>query len=193
MAFLVVNWNIDENRLWFVRLSDTGTAVLVELYLTQADAAARANLQAHGTSTGYGTALEITLVNEVGATVPVSLFRDEYAWHIMVAGQNGDTTKIFKIKEFIEMDEISHAIYRNSTLITTRATAEIDAHTHAAIIREITLGTHLPTLEVGDIVGLNSTRRGLNDLSQVTDMEITGTPNSLTTSIETRKYLELKR
>jgi hypothetical protein len=193
MALSVVNWNIDENRVWFVRLSDTGTAILVELYLTQADAEAQANLQASGESSGYGSELEVVLVFEVGATVPVTLFRDEYTWHIMVAGQNGDAAKIFKIKEFIEMDEISHAIYRNSSSITARATAEIDAHTHAAIIREIALGTHLPTLEVGDIVGLNSTRRGLNDLSQVTDMEITGTPNSLPSSIETRKYLELKR
>lgn len=193
MALSIVNWNIEENRVWFVRLSDTGTAVLVELYLTQADAQAQTNRQAHGTSIGYGLALDVTLANEVGATVPVTLFRDEYAWHIMVAGQNGDAAKIFKKKADIEMDEISHAIYRNGTLITARATAEIDAHTHAAIVREIILGTHLPTLEVGDIIGLNSARRGLNDLSQVTDMEITGTPNSLITSIETRKYLELKR
>lgn len=193
MALSVVNWNIDENKVWFVRLSDTGTAVLVELYLTQADAQAQSNLQASGSSIGYGSALEVTLVNESGATVSVTLFRDEYTWHIMVAGQNGDTTKIFKKKADIEMDEISHAIYRNSSLITARATAEIDAHTHAAIIRNITLGTHLPTLEVGDIAGLNSTRRGLNDLSQVTDIEITGTPDSLINTIETHKYLELKR
>jgi hypothetical protein len=193
MALSIINWNIDENRVWFVRLSDTGTAVLVELYLTQADAEAQTNLQASGVSTGYGTILEVTLVNESGATVPVSLFRDEYAWHIMVAGQNGDATKIYKIKEFIEMEEISHAIYRNSTLITARATAEIDAHTHAAIIRNIPLGTHLPELEVGQVMGFNSTRRGINDLSQVTDHEIIGSPNSLISVIETRKYLELKR
>lgn len=193
MAFSIVNWNIDENRVWYVRLSDNGANILVELYLTQADAQAQSNRQASGVSTGFGTALEITLVNEVGATVPVSLFRDEYIWHLIISGQDGDTTKIYKIKEFIEMDEVSHAIYRNSSLISARATAEIDAHTHAAIIRSIALGVHLPTLEVGDIAALNSTRRGVNDLSQVTEIEITGTPNSLINSIETRKYLELKR
>lgn len=189
----IVNWNIDENRIWFVRLSDTGSAVLVELYLTQADAQARINLQASGTSTGYGTALEITLTNEVGATVPVTLFRDEYEWHIMVAGLNGDTTKIFKIKEFIEMDEISHAIYRNSNLITARATAEINAHTHAAIIRSISLGTHLPEIEPGQILGVDSDRRGIDDLSQITEHEIVGIPNSLVSRLEIKKYTELKR
>lgn len=193
MAFSIVNWNIDENRVWFVRLSDTGSAVLVELYLTQADAQARNNLQASGTSTEYGTALEIILINEIGAIVPVTLFRDEYAWHIMVAGVNGDTAKIFKIKEFIEMDEISHSIYRNSNLITARATAEINAHTHAAIIRQISLGTHLPEIEPGQILGVNSDRRGIDDLSQITEHEIIGTPNSLVSRIETRKYMALKR
>lgn len=193
MALSIVNWNIDENRVWFVRLSDTGSAVLVELYLTQADAQARNNLQASGTSTEYGTALEIILINEIGAIVPVTLFRDEYAWHIMVAGVNGDTVKIFKIKEFIEMDEISHAIYRNSSLITARATAEINAHTHAAIIRSIALGTHLPEIEPGQIMGVNSSRRGINDLSQITEIQITGTSNSLINTVEARKYMALKR
>ena len=193
MALSVVNWNIDENRVWFVRLSDTGSAVLVELYLTQADAQARTNLQASGVSTGYGTALEVILINEVGATVPVSLFRDEYVWHLMVAGLNADPVKIYKIKEFIEMDEISHAIYRNSSLITARATTEIDAHTHAAYIRGIGLGTHLPEIEPGQILGVNSARRGINDLSQITEITITGTQNSLVNAVETRKYIGLKR
>jgi hypothetical protein len=193
MALSVVNWNIAEKRVWFVRLSDTGSAVLVELYLTQTDAQARTNMQASGETTGYGSALEVTLTNEVGAIVPVTLFQDEYAWHLIVDGQNGDTTKIFKVKEFIEMDEISHAIYRNSSLITAKATAEINAHTHAAIIRDISLGTHLPEIEPGQILGVNSSRRGINDLSQITEITITGTQNSLVNAVETRKYIGLKR
>ncbi len=193
MTFSIINWNIDENITWFARLEDTGSAILFELYLTQADAEAQSNLQASGVSSGYGVELEITLDNESGATVPVTLFQGEYEWHVVVAGQNGDPAKIYKIKAFVELDEISHAIYRNSTLITSRATAEINAHTHAAIIREISLGVHLPELEVGQIAGINSTRRGINDLSQVIDIQITGTPDSLITEIETRKYIELKR
>lgn len=189
----VVNWNIDENQVWFVRLSDTGSAVLVELYLTQADAQAQSNLQASGESTGYGSELEITLMNEEDAETPVSLFQDAYSWHLIVSGQNGDLAKIFKIKEFVELDEVSHAIYRNSTLIAARAAAEINAHTHAAIVRSITLGTHLPEIEPGQIMGIDSDRRGINDLSQITEHEIIGTPNSLVSRIETRKYMALKR
>lgn len=193
MSLYVVNWNIGENNVWFIRLSDTGSAILVELYLSQADAQAQINLQASGESSGYGSLMEIILTNEDEATAPVSLFQNEYTWHLIVSGENGDTTKIFKIKEFVETDEISHAIYRNSDLISTRATAEIDAHTNAAIIREISLGRHLPEMDVGDKIRMNSSRRGINDLSQISELQIIGTTNSLINEIESRKYLELKR
>lgn len=198
MALSIVNWNVDENSVWYVRLVDTGSAVSVELYLTEADAEVQDNLQASGESDGYGSELEITLTNEDDAETPVSFLQDEYDWHIVVAGQNGDSTVIRKVNEFVELDEISHSIYRNSTLITSRATAEINVHTHAVIIRDISLGVHLPELEVGDITRLNSSRRGVYDLSQVVEHEIVGEINesgdqSLVSNIETRKYLEFKR
>ena len=193
MALSVGNWNIDENIVWYVRLADSGSAVSVEMYLTQADAETQTNLQAGGESSGYGSSLEVTLTNEEEATTPVTFFRDEYSWHLVVAGQSGDDTKIFKVKEFVEMDEISHSIYRNSALITDRATAEINAHTHAAIVRNVSLGMHLPEIEVGDIAGLDTDRHGVDDLSQVQEHQIIGTPDSLVSEIETRKYLGLKR
>jgi len=189
----VVNWNIDENIVWYVRLTDSGSAVSVEMYPAQADAEAQTNLQASGESSGYGSSLEVALTNEEEAEIPVTLFRDEYSWHLTVAGQNGDDTKVFKVKEFVEMDEISHSIYRSGDLITARATAEINAHTHAAIVRNISLGLHLPEIEVGDIAGLDSARRGIDDLSQIHEHQIIGTPDSLVSELETRKYLELKR
>jgi len=189
----VVNWNIDENIVWYVRLADSGSAILVEMYLTQADAEAQTNLQASGGSSGYGSSLEVTLTNEEDAETPVTFFRDEYSWHLIVSGQNGDDTKIFKVKEFVEMDEISHSIYRSGDLITARATAEINAHTHAAIVRNVSLGIHLPEIEVGDIAGLDSDRRGVDDLGQIHEHQIIGTPDSLVSDIEVRKYLELKR
>jgi len=193
MALSIVNWNIAENTVWYVRLAVSGSAISIALYLSEADAAAQTNAQASGVSSGYGTSLEITLTNTSGATTPVSIFRDDYAWHLIISGASGDSAKIIKIKEFVDLDEISHAIYHNGTLIEARAIAEIDAHTHAAIIREIALASHLPSLEPGDIVNLDSDRRSLDDMGQVFEHTITGTPNSLTDTIEMRKFLELKR
>jgi len=193
MAMEIDNWNIAENILWYARLSDSGSGVAVELYLTEADTEAQTNLQASGESSGYGSNLEVKLTNEGEAVTPVSLFIEDYDWHVMVSGASEDATRIFKVREFVEMDEISHPIYRNSALITARATAEIEAHTHAAIIRNISLGTHLPEIEAGDIAGLDSVRRGVDDLGQVHEHQIIGTPDSLVSEIEIRKYLELKR
>lgn len=192
MGLLIAHWNIAENNVWFVRLADSGSGISVELYLSQANAQAQTNMQASGSS-GYGSSQEVALTNEIGATNPVSLFRDDYDWHLMVSGAASDSTKIYKVKEFVDIDEISHAIYRNSSLITARANSEINAHTHAAIIRSVALGKHLPLNEVGDIARLTSTRRAVDDYGQIVEHTITGTPDSLESEFEIRKYLELKR
>ena len=194
MAFSIANWNIAENIVWFVRLADadSGAGISVGLYLSQANAQSQTNKQASG-SCGYGSNKDVTLTNESGATKPVSLFRDDYGWHLTVSGAGGDSAKIFKVKEFVDLEEISHAIYRNSSLITARSMAEINAHTHAAIIRQISLGTHLPSIEIGNIARLTSTRRGVDDYSQIVEHTITGAPDRLSSEVEIRKYLELKR
>jgi hypothetical protein len=137
--------------------------------------------------------LDVGLANEPDATNPVSLFIDAYAWHLQVNGENGDPAKIFKVKRFVELEEISHSIYRDSILIAARAEAEINAHTHAAIIRDIILGTHLPEIEVGQTAGLFSDRREVDDLSQIHEHRIMGTPDSLISEVEIRKYMEIKR
>lgn len=193
MALSIVNWNIAENIVWYARLADTGTGVSVELYLSQANAEAQTNLQASGESSGYGGSQEITLTNEPEASTPVSLFQESYGWHLVVSGEIGDPAKIFKIKQFVDLDEIAHAVYRNSALVEARAAAEINAHTHARITREIGLGVHLPQLDPGDTVRMNSTRRNVDDLGQVFEHRITGTPDSLTSEVEAVRFLELKR
>jgi hypothetical protein len=193
MALGIINWNIAENRAWYVRLADTGTDISAGLYLTPADAQAQTNLQASGESSGYGSTLEVTLSNQSGASVPVSLFQEGYGWHLIVSGANGDGSKIFKVKEFIDLDEISHSVYRSSDLIEARALAEINAHTHARIIRSLALGVHMPDLEPGDIVRLQSSRRSLDVYGQVFEHRITGTPNSLISELEAVSFLALKR
>lgn len=194
----ITSWNVNPNRLWFVRLSDAGSGIRAELYLTQADAEAQTSLQAAGTSTGFGSGQAITLTNESGATEPVSSFQDIYSWHLLVSGADGDPEKIYRIKEFVDLDEISDPIYRNEALITTRARAEINAHTHAVITKDVSLGSHIPTLEPGEIVQLASARRGKTELLQVMEHRISGEVSdsgemSLVSSLVSAGYLALKR
>lgn len=198
MAFQITAWNVNPNRVWFVRLSDAETGILAKLYLTQADVEAETNLQASGTSVGFGSNVEIVLANESGATEPVSRFQDSYDWHFMVSGSSGDADILYRIKEFVELDEINDPIYRNEDLITTRAKAEIDAHTHAVISKELVLGSHIPTIEPGDVVQLASTRRGKTELLQVMKHQVTGEISdggemSLTSTLSVAGYLALRR
>lgn len=188
MAVSITNWNLEPNRAWYVRLSDAGSNILVQLYSTQADAQGQTNLQASGNTSGYGSDLTVILTNDSGATYPVSIFQSTYTWHLRVSGQNADATKIFKVKEFVDLPEIGHSIYRNSSLISLRAQVEIDEHTHSIIRRLIALGTHLPEMNVGDIVKLNSTRREVSASGQIVEHRITGEINSLTSSIELNFY-----
>lgn len=196
--YSIASWNTNPNRVWWVRLSDAGSSIRVELYLTQADAETQTNLQASGMSAGFGNGLPITLGIESGASEPISLFQDIYSWHLSVSGADGDPVKIHRVKEFVDLDEISDPIYRNELLISTRAKAEIDAHTHATIGKDVSLGSHIPALEPGNIIQLASSRRGKTELLQVMEHRIAGEVSdggemSLTSSLKASGYLVLRR
>jgi hypothetical protein len=193
MAFSIDNWNVNPNRLWFVRMYDGTTGVGVELYLTLANAQAQTNRQANGVSSGYGTAKSITLSPDVGASVPVSRFQIVYSWHLLATGYSGNSVKIFQLKPFVDLAEISHPLYRNEAIIPLRAAAEINAHTHASIKRDVDLASHLPELEPGDIMEIDSDRLGAAPLGQVIEHRIAGEPNKLTSTLTVTSYLALKR
>jgi hypothetical protein len=197
MALSIDSWNINPNRAWFVRLSDGGSGISVELYLGQTDAQAQTSRQTHGITAGYGAELDVTLSNDPGAAFPVSFFQD-YPWHLRVSGASGDTAKVFKVKEFVDLDEIDHPIFRNAVLIPVRAAAEIDAHTHALIRKEIALGSHLPELEPGGIVRLSSSRRGRVENLQAVEHRIVGEQSEggethLTSTIAATSHMALRR
>lgn len=193
MAFSINNWNLNPNRVWYVLLSDSGSAISAGLYLTEEDAESQSNPQAEGSTQGYGDGLDVYLVSDENSIVQISLFQDFLAWHLKVSGSSGDPARVFKIKEFVDLDEISHPVYRNAGLSPVRASAEIDAHTHAIYNRTVQLATHLPDVNVGDICGLSSVDRGISDLGQVMRRRIIGTPESLIDTLEISSFKPLKR
>ncbi len=186
----LLRWNVAENREWFVKVADVSSGIGVSLYHTLADLQAGANRQAYGAAY-YGSGVPVILRN--GAGIAIEMLQSQYGHHVTVSGQSGDATLSLRVGRFVELPEISHSIYRDSRLIEARATAEIDAHTHADIARNIALGIHLPELEAGDIARLNSTRRGIDALGQVSGHRIVGEQNSLTSELDISFYMELKR
>ena len=198
MAFLIAAFNVKPNREWFIKLSDSGSAILAELFLTEAHAQTGTERQAHGTSSGYGVGMEITLENDSGAAEPVTgKYSDVDAWHLKASGESGDPAKIFRMPAFEDLLDISDAIYLNAELGARRAVTEIDAHTHLAKIRRIDLAVHLPQLEPGETPRLNSARESINELGQCDSFTISGSVSGqetkLTTSLEMRTYQAMTR
>ena len=195
MTFDVTNWNIEENRDWYVRLEDAGSDMTVGLYYTQSDAQHDNNRIAQATGVSFGTDVEVTVTAETGYTI--EYFQTEYDWHLKVTGENGDSGKVYKISQFTDIDGISHSIFRNTNLIAIKAQDEVDKHTHARIVRDLPLGTHIPDVKMGDVITVNSSRRNVNELNQIIEHTITGVIQQadvrLISEITTIKFLEMAK
>lgn len=195
MAFSVDNWNIAENQEWYVRLEDAGSNMSVKVYASQSDAVAGNSNYAGSATADFGTQEEVTLTI-VGTLI--SLFQEDSTWHLKVSGINGDTAKVFKIAKFTDLPEIRDPIYTNDTLVSSRATAAINQHTHVVMRRQLQLESHYPALEAGDLVRLNSTRRNKTESSQVLEIvtefrQDTSGEASLTDSLVVHKFIAMKR
>ena len=189
MAYELIDWNLNPNILWFVKIRSGATGkVIVELFSTQADASAGTNLQASD-ELDSGLDLEVLLIAEAG--VDISYFNKAVNYHLKINGVTPNNTKILKMNPFFDLPDINHGIYRSSVLIQRRAVNEINLHTHIAIKRAVSIANHIPTLKIGDVCQLNSTLRGMDVLTSLEELTIIGTPNSLINQIGTVEYKDL--
>jgi len=193
MAFSITNWNINPNRVWYVRISDAGSTILVGLFLTEANADANTSRQAYGSTAAFGADLEVVLTNETGATEPVSLFTADLTWFLKVTGVDGDATKVFKVNMFVDLPEINDSIYRNTSLIPLKAAAEINAHTHVHVRRAIALAQHDPAYDIGDIVQVDSTRRDATATGEIDSLQISVSKDSILTQLDVVSYVSIAR
>ena len=191
MAFEITEWNLDPNRHWYVRLSDSGN-VKVELYKTQSDAQSQVNLVASGESSGYGSGLPVELAMAENGSPEIDFFNSSLSYHLKVSGQSGDAAKIYHLKPFVDLPDISHSIYRSEDLIRRRAILEINKGTHYSLLRSMEV-PHNTSLDEGIVVRIQSSRRNLDVLATITEYRIAGTLNSLIDSIETVEYEDLVR
>jgi len=190
MPFAITEWNLNPNRNWYVKLADAGTNISIKLYPTQADAAANTNLVAEGTAV-FGTGSETLLLMTATGSPLISLFNDALMYHLKVSGADADVAKTFHIKPFVDLPDINHNVYRSESLIQKKALAEINTHTHTAKIRNIGIANHNPNLSTDDVLNIQSTMRSLNVMATVSELLISGTPDSLIDQVETVEYLDL--
>lgn len=190
MSFSITDWNLNPNILWYIRLEDTGSLFNVHLFTNLTDAQADTNIYAQANDIVFGTDVEIVLVL-VDETDLLSFFNEQLTYHLKVSGIDGDTTKIFKVNPFIDLPDINNGIYRSENLIQLKAISEINIHTHIKTLRDVGLGNHIPALKVGDVCRLNSSRLILDSLTNIEEVIIMGTADSLINQIGTVEYMDL--
>lgn len=190
MAFTIVSWNIEENQDWWVKLSDTGSTILVQVFESLADAQAGTNVCGSYTSEGYGNQYAVL---EAGPGLPdgFGYFQTDFVWHLLVNGANGDASVIYKVARFCELSPISDPVYRNVDLISARGVYEINLHTSVNYKYVISYPGVLD-LEAGDIVYVNSVRLGAF-LAQVSSISLAGTAASLKTSVYLERYATIQK
>ncbi len=163
MAFQVTDWNLLPNQRFFVKLSDAGTQMQIDIYNTQADMDASVNRVASAT-VNFGTDLEVIITAD--STPPSSgealaKFNTDLSNDLKATGIDGDPTKKFQIGPFTDMPPIEDALLVTEAMIQARATLEINKGTHSKLSRTLQLDSHYPDLAEGDIVRLSLTKRGL--------------------------------
>jgi len=185
----LANWNVKPNKTWYVSVNYG----IVVLYDTQADMEEGINAIATGEA---DEDLNVYLIS-TDEYDTLSFYYLDYPYHLSIeALVNG--SRFFKILPLTDMSEIRHPIYNNSNIALSRGEAELDLHTYAEVKRDLVLGVHLPTIEIGDIIQYESVRRASTILSQVLSQSLSGVIDnngqaSLINTIKTSTYTELVR
>lgn len=174
MAFEIVDWNLLPNQRFFVKLSDAGTQMDVDIYNTKADIDAGTNRVAFATvSFAVGVEVSITADStDPSSGEALAKFNTDLSYDLKVTGIDGDTTKKFQVGPFTDMPPVEDALLVTEAMIEARATLEINRGTHTKLTRTLNLDSHYPDLQEGDIIELSSTKRGLSSVRSRVD-EIT--------------------
>jgi len=168
MAFDVIDWNTDPNQRWFVKLSDIGSQMRVELFNTQAHAQAGTNRVAFAT-VAFGAGVLVTLTADSTLPAygdPLAKYNASLPYHLVAKGLDSDTTKIFAIGPFTDLPSIEDPLMLTEAMIQARGEVEINRGTHSRFYTSLTLGRHFPDLDEGVVITLSSARRGLSNVRQ---------------------------
>ena len=200
------DWNVSPNKKWYVSVKGLDVA----LFDTETDMLADTNPIAIGIADPISLEVVLTYVDEyegdmefyyedvsIHLVLSSDLF-DEYDEYDEYQDEYEDLYRYFCVKPFTDMSEIRHPIYNNSNLVLSRGEAELNLHTFTVLGRELTLGTHIPEMEAGEIVDLTSVRRGVSEKSQILSQTINGEMSddgtaSLINAIKVANYTELYR
>lgn len=190
----IYDWNVSPNKTWYLYVN--GLSVI--LYETQADLLAGTNPIALGTADSTTLEVVLTTLDEYDEYDELlGFYYQDMAIHLRLSVSLA-IAHYFKIKPFTDLYEIRHPIYNNTSIVLSRGEAELNLHTYSITGKELVLGTHIPTIEAGDVVNYTSTRRNTSIKSQVLSQTISGEVSdngecSLVNTLQVANYTELYR
>ncbi len=188
----IVDWNINPNQNWYIKLKDSGSDITVDLYTSQSDADAEINVVASGTG-AYGSGSEVVLTMDAGGSPTISFFNPALAYHLKVAGAAADPDVIYHLHPFVDLPEINNSVYRSEDLIYRRVINEINTHTHVSKNKTISLATLVDGLAIQDVLEIDSSFRGETTNNLVDEIIISGSQNSLISTIGCVEYIDFVR
>lgn len=166
------DWNVDPNETYFVWIGQNAGAGRVELYPTLADVQAKTNRIAYGDFV-YGTEQSVVMENDT--TEPtIERYNTYISYHVKVTLLGGDTVKIFAKKPNTDLPDIVDSLLVEEATVIARGTKEINDHTNVRIEWTLLLGSHMPELDVDDIVRFTESQRGLDKNVCVTEIMTQG-------------------
>lgn len=183
--------NLEPNIRWFFRVSVGNGQIYVGAHRTQADAESDTNMIAHGAA-AEGSMAAI-LLTEDDSSLGLAKYNDGVNWHLVVSGSAGDPVSIFQVGPFSDLDDVSHAIYRNSDIIPYKAAALIDEHSHLERVKTIQYPGYHPTLQPGKTIQVNSAYEGVAGAAFIKGVDISLDPNSIVTTIRASSYSRITR
>jgi hypothetical protein len=155
----LLDWNVKPNQIWYVKVSPSGD---VFLYETSENMVSDTNIVAKGTADSN---LQVVLLYQTDDSA-MGYYYQDMEYHLSLS-ELPTSERTFKVKFLTDLSEINDPIYTNSNIVKSRGESELNLHTHLTINKELTLATHLPEIECGDIISFSSTRRGFEVKEQV--------------------------
>jgi hypothetical protein len=163
VAFNVTDWNVFPNQRFYVKVSDIGSKMRVELFNTAADAAASTNRVASA-DVDFGSDVPVLLVADAtlpSSGDPLTKFNPSLSYHLKADGSDSDPTKTFAVGPFTDLPPVEDPLILSEAMADARATLEINKGTHMRVVRNFAVNRHHGELEQGDIITITSTKRGI--------------------------------
>ena len=190
--FNITNWNLNPNQDWYIKFHSDGSNILIYLYNTLADAQNDLNIVATAT-VGFGENVDVVFAMTATGSPIISFFNSAVSYHAAVTGYSGDSDKIYHLYPFVDIQEINNSIYRSEDLILRRVTNEINTHTHVSKNKTVSLAGLLDTPGIQDVLTIDSAFRGETTVNLINEITISGSQNSLLSTIGCVEYIDFVR